>query len=148
MSKKIGTIALVGAASFCLAFGVTMSERAAAADSPQTLVNAAYAAMGMTDRYAGEGTPPDQLTIITTKGTRKQWDPGESESVADLLKPDWGTATFTNIWDHTRDEWRTEWVRPKAGGGTRNYTEVYSLSAGYVTGVDVNGAMPRRTIQN
>jgi hypothetical protein len=139
---------LLGCAVAGAIFVVSASQGAWAADdaAAKALVDAAYAAMGMNDRYAGEGSPPDQLTIVVTKGSMKQWDPGESDSVADPLKPDWGTATFTNTWDHTRDEWRTEWVRPKAGGGTRNYTEVFSLTAGYVTGVDVNGAMPARTL--
>ena len=129
--------------------GMALAGSAWAAEdaAAKALADAAYAAMGMNDRYAGEGSPPDQLTILVAKGSMKQWDPGESESVADPLTPDWGTATFTNTWDHTRDEWRTEWVRPKAGGGTRNYVEVYSLTAGYVMGVDVNGAMPARTLQ-
>jgi glyoxylase-like metal-dependent hydrolase (beta-lactamase superfamily II) len=134
------------AAVFCFSIAVTGPASAAEDAAAKALVDAAYTAMGQTDRYAGEGTPPDQLTIVTAKGSMKQWDPGESESVADPSKPDWGTATFTNVWDHTRDEWRTEWVRPKAGGGTRNYVEVYGLNGGYVMGVDVNGAMPARTL--
>jgi glyoxylase-like metal-dependent hydrolase (beta-lactamase superfamily II) len=142
---------LLKGAAFLAAAGlsVLLAGTAYAAEdaAAKALVAAAYAAMGQTDRYAGEGTPPDQITILTEKGTMKQWDPGESESVADLLSPDWGTATFTNVWDHTRDSWRTEWVRPKAGGGTRNYTEVYTLTGGYVMGADVNGAMPARTLQ-
>jgi glyoxylase-like metal-dependent hydrolase (beta-lactamase superfamily II) len=78
----------------------------------------------------------------------KQWDPGGSESVADPLKPDLGTATFIDTWDRTRDSWRTEWVRPRFVSGKRNYTEVYTPAGGYVTGMDVNFGLPRRTIQN
>src|SRR5262249_55979627 len=148
MSRKIATITLAGASvALMMAASAEAAQPQAPAGSPQALVDAAYAAMGMNDRYAGEGTPPDQITIVVAKGSMKQWDPGESTSVANLLDPDWGTATFTKTWDHTRDSWRTEWVRPKAGGGTRNYVEINTLTAGYVLGGDVNGAMPARTVQ-
>ena len=119
----------------------------AAATAPQALAEAAYEAMGNTDRYAGEGTPPDQLVIMTIKGSMQQWEPGESESVADLAKPDGGTSTFTQISDRTRAEYRHEWVRPKAGGGMRTYTEIFSPEGGYVIGNDSNGALTRRAIQ-
>src|SRR5262247_1847997 len=129
------TLALLSAAGMGLGLSSgAFAAAAAAAGTPQALVDAAYAAMGMNDRYAGEGSPPDQLTIVVMKGSMKQWDPGESTSVADPLTPDWGTATFTSTWDHTRDSWRTDWVRPKAGGGTRNYTEINTLTAGIVIG--------------
>lgn len=134
---------LAAALPFVFAGEARTAEDAAA----KALVDAAYAAMGQVDRYAGEGSAPDQITIVVQKGSMKQWDPGESESVADLTKPDWGTATFTHVWDHTRDSWRSEWVRPRAGGGTRTYTEVFGLTGGYVFGADVNGALPARTLQ-
>src|SRR5215470_2266293 len=93
---------ILGAAGLTVALGLGWSGQVSAAEdaAAKALTDAAYAAMGMNDRYAGEGSPPDQLTIVVTKGTMKQWDPGESESVADPLKPDWGTASFTTTWDH------------------------------------------------
>jgi glyoxylase-like metal-dependent hydrolase (beta-lactamase superfamily II) len=136
--------ALLGAIGFGLSAEISV---AASANTPQALAEAAYEAMGNTDRYAGEGTPPDQLVIMTIKGSMQQWEPGESESVADLTKPDGGRSTFTQIWDRTRGEFRNEWVRPRAGGGTRNYTEIFSPEGGYVIGNDANGALTRRAIQ-
>lgn len=143
MRNSLKAVVLATALPFMFVREAGAAEDAAA----KALVDAAYAAMGQVDRYAGEGSPPDQITIVVQKGTMKQWDPGESESVADLLKPDWGTASFTHVWDHTRDAWRSEWVRPRAGGGTRSYTEIFGLTGGYVFGADVNGAMPARTLQ-
>ena len=143
------TIALVGIAGMSLALA---NANASGRDTPQALAEAAYIAMGLGTHSSKE---TDQLRTLIIKGSMKQWDPGGSESVADLLKPDLGTAAFINTWDRTRDSWRTEWVRPGFLGGTRNYTEVYSPAGGYVTGVDLNrsgvdaiSGLPRRTIQN
>ena len=38
-------------------------------------------------------------------------------------------------------------MRPRAGGGTRNYTEILTDTGGYVIGNDVNGAQPARAVQ-
>jgi glyoxylase-like metal-dependent hydrolase (beta-lactamase superfamily II) len=130
-------------------FGLAASGYAA--DAPQQpLVNQAYAAMGLGGEYRLDGGAQarDTLVTLTVKGSMKQWDPGESTSVSDLTKPDWGTATFTWIWDRSKGAYRSEWVRPRAGGGTRTYTEVFSSDGGYVNGGDVNGAMPKRTVTN
>lgn len=113
--------------------------------TPQALAEAAYIAMGLGAHSSKE---EDQLRTLIIKGSMKQWDPGGSESVADPLKPDAGTSTFTDTWDRTCDSWRTEWVRPKLASGTRNYTEVFTRAGGYVTGMDVNYGLPQRTIQN
>jgi glyoxylase-like metal-dependent hydrolase (beta-lactamase superfamily II) len=113
-------------------------------DTPQALAEAAYIAMG---GRALSSKETDQLRTFIAKGSMKQWDPGGSESVADPLKPSLGTSTFVDTWDHSRDSWRTDWVRPKFVGGTRNYTEVYTRAGGYVTGMDVNYGLPQRTIQ-
>jgi glyoxylase-like metal-dependent hydrolase (beta-lactamase superfamily II) len=139
---------LIGAAGLAIGIGaLAWAAPAAPANPQQALAAAAYTAMGNTDRYAGEGSPPDQVVIVTLRATMQQWEPGESESVADLTKPDGGTSTFTQIWDRTRGFFRTEWVRPRAGGGMRTYTEIYSPEAGYVIGNDANGALTRRAIQ-
>src|SRR5882672_9661762 len=141
--------ALIGAAGLAIGIGaIAWAAPAAPANPQQALAAAAYTAMGNTDRYAGEGSPPDQLVIMTLKGTVQQWEPGESESVADLTKPDGGMSSFTQIWDRTRGYFRTEWVRPRAAGGMRTYTEIFSPElGGYVIGNDANGALTRRAIQ-
>ena len=116
---------------------------------PHALADAGYKAMGLTD----EKLAPAVVTLIV-KGTVQAWDPGESESVADPYKPDWGTSTYTESYDRSRDLYRLEWVRPKAGGGMREYTEIFTdeyspsgeQTGGYVMGVDVNGAQPSRAV--
>jgi glyoxylase-like metal-dependent hydrolase (beta-lactamase superfamily II) len=122
----------------------------AATGTPADLVQQAYGAMGLGGEYRLDGGAQARDTLVTlqAKGSMRQWDPGESDSVADLSKPDWGTATFTSFWDRSKQAHRIEWVRPKAGGGTRNYTDIFSAEGGVVFGVDVNGAMPKRTTTN
>ena len=69
--------------------------------------------MGWADRGFGEGAQaPETLLIMTAKGSMQQWDPGQSQSVTNLAVPDWGTSTFTQVWDRSRGAMRTEWVRP------------------------------------
>ena len=114
---------------------------------PHALADAAYKAMGLTD----EKLAPTIVGLITS-GNLQAWDPGESESVSDPYKPDWGTSTFTQTWDRSRGLYRTEWVRPRANGQKRTYTEIltdeYGPSmGGYVMGIDVNGAQPMRAVQ-
>ena len=139
------------AVSCAIGLGVALyvgSGSAAPAPGPQTRVEDAYAAMGWADRAFGEGAQArETLLIMTSKGSMKQWDPGESESVSNLMVPDWGTSTFTQVWDRSRGATRTEWVRPRAGGGTRNYTEILTDAGGYVIGNDANGAQPARAVQ-
>jgi glyoxylase-like metal-dependent hydrolase (beta-lactamase superfamily II) len=128
---------------------IGLASAGRAADAPlNPLAEAAYGAMGLGGEYLLDGgaQAKDTAVLIVAKGTMQQWDPGESESVADLTKPDWGMAAFTNIWDRAKQFYRTEWTRPLAGGGTRSYTEVFSSDGGYVIGKDVNGGMPKRTV--
>jgi len=122
----------------------------AAPAAPAQLVEQAYGAMGLGGEYQLDGGAQARATLVTllAKGTMQQWDPGESDSVADLSKPDWGTATFTTMWDRSKEAHHIDWVRPKAGGGTRDYTDIFSADGGVVFGVDVNGAMPKRTTTN
>jgi glyoxylase-like metal-dependent hydrolase (beta-lactamase superfamily II) len=121
---------------------------APALSAAQTRVEDAYAAMGWANRGGGEGAQaPETLLIMTAKGSMEQWDPGQSQSVSNLMVPDWGKSTFTQTWDRSRSAVRTEWVRPRAGGGTRNYTEILTDTGGYVIGNDANGAQPARAIQ-
>ncbi len=134
-------IALVAIAGVILALANTNAGRG----TPQALAEAAYIAMGGS---ADSSKETDQIRTVITHGAMKHWDPGGSRSVADPLTPDLGTSTFIDTWDRTRDSWRTEWVRPKFVSGTRNYTEVYTPAGGYVTGMDVNGGLPQRAIQN
>ena len=132
-----------------LSITVSYGALAAAANTPQQRAEAAYSAMGLGGEYQLDGGAQARATLVTlvAKGSMRQWDPGESVSVSDPYTPDWGTAMFTDIWDRSKEFYRTEWVRPRAGGGTRNYTEIFSEDGGYVIGSDVNGAMPKRTIQ-
>ncbi|HMI97717.1 MAG TPA: hypothetical protein VK479_14480, partial [Micropepsaceae bacterium] len=126
---SLGAIAL----SAFLAFGATGAAPATPPTPSQALVNDAFKAMGMGEQYLGEGfRPPDMLVTLTARGSVQSWDPGESESVSDLTKPDVGTSTFVHRWDHARGMFRTEWVRPRAGGGMRTYTEIFSPDGGYV----------------
>jgi glyoxylase-like metal-dependent hydrolase (beta-lactamase superfamily II) len=142
-SVKLATASLgVAVLSAFLAFG---DAGAAPATPSQALVNDAFKAMGMGEQYLGEGfRPPDMLVTLTARGTVQTWDPGESESVSDLTKPDGGTSTFVHRWDHAQGLFRTEWVRPRAGGGMRTYTEIFSPDGGYVIGNDANGALTQR----
>ena len=143
------TGALLGAACLSVCIGYGAIAAAPAPTPAQMRVDAAYVAMGMGGEYRQDGGAQARDTMVTliTRGTMQQWDPGESESVADLAKPDWGTATFASFWDRSRGETRIEWQRPRAGGGTRTYTDIITDTGGYVIGNDVNGAMPRRTVQ-
>src|SRR6476469_3776276 len=117
--------ALIGAAAI-VAFGWSSIAAAPALTAPQLLVDQAFKAMGMGEQYLGEGfRPPDMLVTLTARGSVHAWDPGESESVAARTKPDGGTSTFVQRWDHAQGLFRSEWVRPRPAGGTRTYTEIY-----------------------
>src|SRR5437868_9563720 len=110
----------------------------AATTTPQMLAEAAYQAMGG-DKLAA-------VRALSFDATLQQWDPGESETVADPLKPDWGKATLHEVRDLQRGVIHTEWQRPKASPGLRMYSETYSADGGYVTGVDENGGVTKRAI--
>lgn len=141
MPQRIGTfIALAALANVHCALASTKAD---ADGTARGRAEAAYAAVNAV-RSAGAAEP---LTSVVIKGSVKHWDPGGSHSVTDPLEPDLGTSTFIDTWDRARDLWRTDWVRPKFVSGTRTYTEVYSRSGGYVTGMDVNYGLPRRTLQ-
>ena len=124
-------VAMALAVSCAIGLGVTLSvgtlsaAPAPALGAPQTRVEDAYAAMGWANRGFGDGAQArETLLIKTSKGSMMQWDPGQSQSVSNLMVPDWGKSTFTQVWDRSRAATRTQWVRPRAGGGTRNYTEI------------------------
>jgi glyoxylase-like metal-dependent hydrolase (beta-lactamase superfamily II) len=135
-------------------FGITVAlgmacaaAWSAPAETPQSLAEAAYKAMGMTDVKLA----PAEIVTLNIRGSLQAWDPGESESVNDPYKPDWGTSTFNETWDNSRGLYRIEWVRPRAGGGMRTYTEILTDEydrhmAGYVMGIDVNGGQPARAV--
>lgn len=61
-------------------------------------MDAAYKTTGMTDA----------ITTLALKGSMQAWDPGESESISDPYKPDWGVSTFTESWDRTRGLYRND----------------------------------------
>src|SRR5690348_10965022 len=105
--------AMLSVATVGCGFGLST----ALAASPQELVDAAYKAMG---------TPDEKINTLVIKGSLHAWDPGESESVTDPYKPDWGVSTFTESRDRARGLYRIDWVRPRANGGKRNYTEIFS----------------------
>ena len=129
-------------ASLCCAAGMSAImirpfARALPATSPQDRVNAAYAAMS-----------GDKLKTITLKAQLQQFDPGESYSVSDPAKPDTGVSDLVQSRDLQRGLARNEWVRPKADGGKRTYTEIVTPTAGYVIGNDAtNGRLPKRTVK-
>ena len=133
--------ALAGGASLSLLIGVS-AVAAPAANTPKTLAEAAYKAMGMTDVKLA----PAEIVTLVTRGTMQAFDPGESTSVSDPYKPDWGTSTFTESWDRSRELYRVEWSRPRANGQKRDYTAIFSREGGYVMGIDVNGGQPARAI--
>jgi glyoxylase-like metal-dependent hydrolase (beta-lactamase superfamily II) len=138
-AASVGGMAL---AAF-LGLGLTWAAPAPAT-TPQARALAAWAATGMSDKYLGEGfRAPDMVVTLTTTGTMQQWDPGESESVSDLSKPDGGTSSFVTRWDRAQGLVRTEWTRPRPGG-MRTYTEILHPDAGYVIGNDSNGQPPQR----
>src|SRR6185437_4632446 len=90
----------------------------AATMTPQMLADAAYQAMG-----------GDKLAAVKTLSydeSLQQWDPGDSETPDDPLKPDWGKATLHETRDLARGLVHTEWTRPKASPGPRTYSETYS----------------------
>jgi hypothetical protein len=113
------------------------------------LADDAYRAMGLKDEKLAPA-----IVGLVIRGTLQAWDPGESESVSDPFKPDWGTSNFTETYDRSRALYRIEWDRPRANGERRKYTEIitdeYSASGdvmgGYVMGVDVNGGQPMRAV--
>ena len=145
---KALALACIMGLGFTLYVESTTAAPAPAQTAAQKRVEDAYAAMGWADRAFGEGAQArETLLVMTAKGSMKQWDPGQSQSVSNLAAPDWGTATFTQVWDRSRGATRTQWVRPRAGGGTREYTEILGETGGYVLGSDVNGAQPGRVIQ-
>ena len=133
------SVTAVLSAAMALCIG-QQAARSAPAETPQARAEAAYKAMG--------GDKLEQVTSIVSKGTVQAWDPGESYAVADLAVPDGGRSTFVQTWDHTKRYQRIEWVRPRAGGGTRSFVEILmpDVNAGYVLGNDANGAATKRTV--
>src|SRR5579862_7262761 len=81
MKKGISSVpTLSGVAVGVLVAGGSLAWAQTAA-SPQALAEAAYKATGM------DGV---QARTLVVSGSLQAWDPGESDSVADPLKPDWG----------------------------------------------------------
>src|SRR5580693_7353296 len=137
--------AMLSAATLGLGIGVATVRAAPAA--PQERVDAAYKAMGMTDAKSA----PAEIATLIVKGRMQAWDPGESQSVSDPYNPNWGVSTFTESWDRAHGLYRLDWMRPRANGGKRDYTEILSNEignqmGGYVTGIDVNGGQPARAV--
>lgn len=132
---NIGIASLLAGAA---AAGTMWQIASAATTTPQMLADAAYQAMGG-DRLAAVRT-------LSFDATLQQWDPGESETVSDPLKPDWGKATLHEVRDLQRGLIHTEWARPKASPGLRMYSETYSGDGGYVVGIDENGGVTKRAI--
>ena len=139
MTKANLKIQLMSVLAGSVAMGAMLGAAwAAPAMTPQALAEAAFQAMGG-DKLAGVKT-------LTIDETLQQWDPGESESVSDPLKPDWGKATLHENWDLGRGLVRNDWIRPKASPGMRTYSETITPDAGYVVGIDGNGAVTKRAI--
>jgi glyoxylase-like metal-dependent hydrolase (beta-lactamase superfamily II) len=142
MKKRFSAVAALSCVAAGALFAAGSLAWAQAASSPQALAEAAYKAMGM------DGV---QARTLVVSGSLQAWDPGESDSVADPLTPDWGNSTFTQTFEFASGRYRGQWTRPRAGGGMRNYTEIITSEydghpGGYVTGIDVNGGQPSRAI--
>ena len=133
------TLAIAAASAIAISAAIGAGFAASAAtNTPQALADAAYQAMG--------GDKLGALKTLTIDETMQQWDPGESESVSDPLKPDWGKATLHETIDITRGLAHTEWQRPKASPGPRVYSETITPTGGYVVGIDENGGVTKRAI--
>ncbi|MDE2476869.1 MAG: MBL fold metallo-hydrolase [Alphaproteobacteria bacterium] len=132
---KIGIASLLTGAGAAAAL---WNVAPAATVNPQMLADAAYQAMGG-DRLAAVRT-------LSFDASLQQWDPGESETPDDPLKPDWGKATLHETRNLARGLVHTEWARPKASPGLRMYSETYSADGGYVVGLDENGGVTKRAI--
>jgi glyoxylase-like metal-dependent hydrolase (beta-lactamase superfamily II) len=142
MKKRFSAVAVLSCVAAGALFAAGSLAWAQAASSPQALAEAAYKVMGM------DGV---QARTLVISGTLQAWDPGESDSVADPLTPDWGNSTFTQTFEFASGRYRGQWTRPRAGGGMRNYIEIITSEydghpGGYVTGIDVNGGQPSRAI--
>ena len=144
LSMKTTAISVFG---ISVALGMAYATAWGATETPQSLVDAAYKAMGMTDVKLAAA----EIVTLITRGSMQAWDPGESESVNAPMKPDWGTSTFAQFWDRSRGLYRIEWDRPRANGQRRKYTEILTDEydghmGGYVMGIDVNGGQPARAV--
>src|SRR5215475_15427781 len=117
--RNVSLASLLGVASACVALGFGAAawaqqgvQGAATGDQgigagvvstgtgAHKLADDAYRAMGLKDEKLA---PAIVATII--RGTLQAWDPGESESVGDAFKPDWGTSNFTQTYDRARNLW-------------------------------------------
>jgi glyoxylase-like metal-dependent hydrolase (beta-lactamase superfamily II) len=144
---RIAAGAMLSAAALAIALGT--GSVWAAPSAAQAKVDAAYKAEGNNDVKLA----PQNIVALVIKASMQAFDPGESESVNDPYKPDWGTSTFTQSWDRSRGLYRIEWDRPRANGMRRNYTEIITDEygnkfGGYVMGIDVNGGQPARAVPN
>jgi glyoxylase-like metal-dependent hydrolase (beta-lactamase superfamily II) len=131
---------LASAATICAAIGLGIAWAAPAPQmTPQQRIDAAYKAMG--------GEKLAALKTIRIEFDIGQWDPGASFTLADNLTPDQGKSKLVQTRDLTKGLARNEWERPRAGGGSRTYTEIVTPTAGYSIGNDaVEGRLPKRTI--
>jgi hypothetical protein len=139
-TASVSVTRLVGAliVSAAVGWGVTLAAPAPQM-TPQQRVDAAYKAMG--------GEKLDALKTIRIEAEIGQWDPGASFTLADNEKPDQGMSKLVQSRDLAKGTARNEWVRPRADGGTRTYTEIVTPTAGYSIGNDaVEGRLPKRTI--
>ena len=99
--------ALMTTAAVLSVAAIGFGASSVSAATPQELVDAAYKAMG---------TPDAKFTTLGVKGSLQAWDPGESESVADPYKHDWGVSTFSESFDRASGRYRMDWIRPRANG--------------------------------
>ena len=142
--------ALMGAISLIAFLGIAACESNQQASgsvpamttmTPQQRVDAAYAALGG-DAVAG-------LKTISLKAHIAQWDPGESYSLTDPLRPGVNSSEVIQIRDiehgRIRNDW---WDRPKNDDGTRrSYIEIITPEAGWIVGNDAaTGRTPKRAI--
>ena len=138
MARTSLTVAVTSLLAGAAVTAALWQSAPAATMTPQMLAEAAYQAMG--------GDKLGAVKVLTADVSLQQWDPGESETVADPLKPDWGKATLRQTRDLQRGLIHSEWARPKASPGLRMYSETYSADGGYVVGIDENGGVTKRAI--
>jgi glyoxylase-like metal-dependent hydrolase (beta-lactamase superfamily II) len=141
MRTQNGTRCLI--ASLCCVAGVTAtitlpSAWALPAKSPQDRIDAAYVAVG-----------GGKLNTIRLSAHLQQFDPATSYSVSDPMKPDRGESDLVQTRDLVHGLTRNEWVRRRRNGTSMIYTEIITLAAGCVVGVDAveEDRLPERTIR-
>src|SRR5262249_1810882 len=99
----------------------------------QDLVGRSVQAMGGADALGGVKT-------MMIKGTARQWEPEQSTVAGGEMRLA-NDATFDLVMDSNARAGRIDWVRNFVYPSTRTFTfsEIVTIDAGYVIGIDTNG---------